>query len=553
MRKNLPITQRETVVPADQYLISKTDLQGKIHYINPIFEEISGFSREELIGSDHNIVRHPHMPPSVFREMWSTLKSGQPWEGIVKNRRKDGGFYWVYARAIPIIENGQHTGYASVRVRATPEQIAEASHQYQSFQNNPSADPRAEDGTPLAARLGAGFSKIGNLLFSRDYGAHFMRLALLAIMMTLITAFAIVCHEQLPQSPAVVATIICLIMAGILFYGWRISRRLLGNLNEGTHIAQQIATGNLQLKIDYNDNAPTESRQLYFYLDLMRKSLRGIALDAQRGVEASLSVAHALQDNNVQLSTRTVEQFQSLENTATSMQQLASIVSLNADNASVANDLAQSSMQAAEKGGNDVHAVVQSMQDIHNSSRQIAEITNLIEDIAFQTNILALNASVESARAGEAGRGFAVVASEVRNLAQRSSQAAGEIKILIQASVDRINVGVKQAEQAGSTMQNIVTAVKRVTQTIAEIADSSTEQSQGLAQIHGAIQQLEHLSRLNNELVEGLGQTVSHLNTEATGLDHAIAILSTDKHTTRVPTVRLGRSQTTQLAYETNR
>ena len=104
MRKNLPITQRETVVPADQYLISKTDLQGKIHYINPIFEEISGFSREELIGSDHNIVRHPHMPPSVFREMWSTLKSGQPWEGIVKNRRKDGGFYWVYARAIPIIE-----------------------------------------------------------------------------------------------------------------------------------------------------------------------------------------------------------------------------------------------------------------------------------------------------------------------------------------------------------------------------------------------------------------------------------------------------------------
>lgn len=530
MRKNFPITQQETLVPADQYLISKTDLQGKIHYINPIFEQISGFSREELIGADHNIVRHPHMPPSVFKDMWQTLQSRQPWEGVVKNRRKDGGYYWVYARAIPIIENGQHTGYASVRVRATPEQITEAENQYRAFIQNPLADQPTQQAHTPATRLRATVQKTGTLLFSRDYGAHFTRLALLALLMALITTLAILFHDQLPYPPALVATTLCAVMAGTLFYGWRVSRRLLRNLNEGTHIAQQIATGNLRLKIDYNDNAPTESRQLYFYLDLMRKSLRGIALDAQRGVQASLQVANALQNNNTQLSTRTVEQFQSLEQTASSMQQLASIVEQNADNARAANGLAQSSMQAAQQGGDDVHAVVQSMQDIHNSSRQIAEITNLIEDIAFQTNILALNASVESARAGEAGRGFAVVAAEVRNLAQRSSQAAGEIKTLIQASVDRINLGVKQAEQAGTTMQHIVTAVERVTQTIADIADSSHEQSEGLAQIHSAIQQLEHLSRLNNQLVEGLGETVNHLSSEATGLDHAIAILSTDQH-----------------------
>lgn len=528
MRKNLPINSRETVVPHDQYLISKTDRQGKIHYINPIFEAISGFTRHELIGADHNIVRHPHMPPSVFKDMWQTLQSMKAWEGVVKNRRKDGGFYWVYARVIPIIENDVHTGYASVRVRATPEQIASAEAQYQRFAQAPSTDLKAHAGKSMSARIKTGFGLIGALFFSSNYSAHFTRLALLSVLMLMTTMWAVLNPEEILHiSPTLTAGALGFLMLVILSYGASVAKRLLKSIHSGTHIAQQIATGNLQLHIAYGKRTPRESQQLYFYLDLMRRSLRGIAIDAQHGVEASMAVAHTLQENNQQLYARTAEQFQALENTATSMEQLSHIVSDNADNARLATELTQSSMIAAKKGGDDVHAVVQSMQDIHQSSRQIADITTLIEDIAFQTNILALNASVESARAGEAGRGFAVVAAEVRNLALRSSSAAGEIKELLQTAVNRISTGVGQAEQAGQTMQNIVTAVERVTHTIADIANSSTEQTQGLAQIQSAVQQLEHLSRLNSDLVEGLGATVTSLNAEAVELDNAIGILDT--------------------------
>ena len=528
MRTNLPIHAEEIIVPENQYLISKTNQQGKIYYTNPIFEEISGFAHHELVGADHNIVRHPHMPPSVFKDMWQTLQALRPWEGVIKNRHKNGNFYWVYARVLPIIENGKHTGYASVRVRATPEQIAAAETRNQRFINDPTSDLPAQQGAqPLSVHLSAGCSTLLSLLFSSNYSAHFTRLALLSLLMLVATVYTVLSPSGLFSLPnAISATLLGSLMLFISGYGASIAKRLLNNMKRSTHIAQQIATGNLRVHTS-SFHAPKESRQLHFYLDFMRKSLAGIALNTQQGAAVSITVAQALQANNQQLSQRTAEQFQALENTAASMQQLSHIVSANADNTAEATRLAQSSMNTAEQGGKAVQDMVDTMQAIHQSSRQIAEITTLIEGIAFQTNILALNASVESARAGEAGRGFAVVAAEVRNLALRSSSAAGEIKELLQTAVGRINIGVSQAEQAGQTMQHIVSAVERVTQTIADIANSSSEQTHGLTQIQVAVEQLEQLSRLNSDLVEQLGDTVTHLHEEALELDNAIGILAT--------------------------
>lgn len=188
-------------------------------------------------------------------------------------------------------------------------------------------------------------------------------------------------------------------------------------------------------------------------------------------------------------------------------------------------------MHIAQQGGQVVNQLVAAMQDIHQRSKQIADIINVIDGIAFQTNILALNAAVESARAGEAGRGFAVVAGEVRSLAQRSAQAASEIKTLIDASVEHVASGARQAEQAeqaGTTMHDVIDAVDQVNQIIHDIASASTEQATGLQQIHRAMEQMDGVTQQNNQLVSELGRTVDQLSAHAQDLDQAIRVLNTN-------------------------
>ena len=207
-----------------------------------------------------------------------------------------------------------------------------------------------------------------------------------------------------------------------------------------------------------------------------------------------------------------------MQQTAASMEQLTSTVRQNADNARQANQLAASSMDVARRGGVAVGQVVNTMHGISDSSRKIADIVSIIEGIAFQTNILALNAAVEAARAGESGKGFAVVAGEVRNLAQKSAQAAKEIKGLIEDSVDRVNEGSAQAEQAGATMEEIVAAVRRVTDIIGEISQASQEQSSGIEQVDTAVSQMDVMTVQNTSLVQELGGAVMQLGEQSGSL-----------------------------------
>lgn len=526
MRKNLPVTLNEVIIPEDHYLISKTNLEGVIYYINPIFERVSGFTRADLIGSDHNIVRHPDMPPAVFQDMWKTLKDKKPWEGVVKNRRKDGGFYWVYARSVPIIEEGVHTGYASVRVKASREQIENAKSAYKEM------DPSL---TQLATR--SWFKRLCTpftALFSNSYRSHFLRYGVLNVAASLLVFFAIYLKgKDVGVSMWVIYSLLAFFIGLIMVDGRRFTNQLLHVLKESTYIAQQVSTGNLRVHIAKDPSAPLESRQLYFYLDFMRRNLTVIALDAKHGVSSSLEAAETLQESSHALSTQTVEQLTALQLSTESIERLTSAVDVNFSYAEQASYLAQASQEAATKGRVDVSELINLMQAIHQHSRQITEITTLIESIAFQTNILALNAAVEAARAGEKGDGFAVVANEVRNLALRSSAATRDIKDLTDASVDRIKAGLVQAELAGESMIHIATEVESVAKTIALIADSSEEQREGLKRTTEAISQLSHLSHKNSQIVDTVGEIADEINAEAVELSYAIAILSVLETTQR--------------------
>lgn len=524
MRKNFPITQIETKVRPDQYLISKTDTKGRITYANPAFIEISGYTRDELIGKAHNVIRHPDMPPAAFQDLWDTLQAGKPWLGMVKNRRKDGGYYWVLANAAPVYEHGEITGYASVRIKASDEQIAAA----QAFYDDINAGTNHGYTVKAGQRVRAGWRRGLDVLalpFAPTLMAGMFRMAALSTA-TIIIATWFAASGGVPANyHAWVLGGIAAATAVSLAYGWRIAQRIVQPLDGAARIARQIAAGNLNIDIDAEQKG--EVGKLYFYMDMMRKSLLGIATDVHAAARATAHTAQLLDSNNIHLSARTEDQAASLQETAASMEELTVTVRQNADNAKLASELADASMQTARRGGAVVQDVVNTMQGIHDSSREIGDIVALIEEIAFQTNILALNAAVESARAGEAGKGFAVVAGEVRSLAQKSSVAAKEIKVLIDESVNRMAAGSHQAAHAGRTMEEIVESVRRVTDIMSEISTASVEQSTGLEQINQAINQIDGVTYQNAALVNQLRDTVRALAGEADNLKLSIEVLNT--------------------------
>ena len=249
------------------------------------------------------------------------------------------------------------------------------------------------------------------------------------------------------------------------------------------------------------------------------------AVAAVRAAAGSVETACAeIASGNNDLSSRTEQQASALQQTSSSMDQLGATVRHNADNANQANQLAVSASAVAQQGGDVVAQVVQTMKGINESSSKIADIISVIDGIAFQTNILALNAAVEAARAGEQGRGFAVVATEVRSLASRSAEASKEIKGLISASVERVEQGSAQVDQAGATMTEVVTAIRRVTDIMGEISAASREQSQGVAQVGEAVTQMDQATQQNAALVEEMAAAASSLNAQASDLVQAVAV-----------------------------
>ena len=308
---------------------------------------------------------------------------------------------------------------------------------------------------------------------------------------------------------------------------WLITRSIAGPILRAVEVAETVARGDLRARIEVS--SADETGQLMGALKRMNEALVNTVSTVRGNADSVSTASSQIAQGNADLSQRTEEQAANLEQTAASMEELTATVRQNADTARAASQLASSASEVAGQGGEVVGRVVSTMQDISASSRKIADIIGVIDGIAFQTNILALNAAVEAARAGEQGRGFAVVASEVRSLAQRSAEAAKEIKSLIGASVDRVEVGTRLVGDAGQTMNEIVVQVKRVSDLLGEISAASLEQTAGIGQVGDAVAQLDQVTQQNAALVEESAAAAESLKYQAVQLAQAVAFFTMDE------------------------
>ena len=304
--------------------------------------------------------------------------------------------------------------------------------------------------------------------------------------------------------------------------GWFVTRSITRPVYAAVNIAKRVASGDLTSHIEVTSK--DEMGELLIALKEMNSSLQNIVSEVRSGTDHIAAASSQIASGNMDLSSRTEQQAGSLEETASSMEELTSTVQHNADNARQANSLAQTASDVASRGGAVVSEVVDTMSSINESSRKIVDIISVIDGIAFQTNILALNAAVEAARAGEQGRGFAVVAAEVRNLAQRSASAAKEIKMLIGTSVEKVEAGSKLVDLAGTTMQEVVNSVRRVTDVISEITAAGQEQSTGIEQINQAITEMDNVTQQNAALVEEAAAAAGSLQEQARRLAQVVSV-----------------------------
>lgn len=720
MRNNQPITNTEYKIPEGVTLVSKTDLVGNIIECNEAFQLVSGYSRAELIGQPHNLVRHPDIPEAVFADLWKALKKGHTWSQVVKNRRANGDHYWVRANATPIYTDGKISGYMSIR---TPVTEAEKTATAQAYKDINAGKAKIKNG-----RVYTGFDWHKLKAFSRLAPQYQLTLLIgLLYLAPYITYSVIVGHSLLEQ---IAVGVIGLIPPFI--YGYRLKK---GNLrseeqlfkvasgdqlsndwfdpetNEGkrqtaiksVYLASNEKTEDALFKLDKSQQLQTAMDQVssnimiadakleisymnndmkHFFVD--RKSEfdkavpgfdannligqdidvfhannpdypRGIlskltepytgqfnmgnirievyaipvfnhagqrtatiaewrdktaeaqlleqvgstVADAQAGIlssridlslvegvtkELSVSIndlieaiekpideavqvavalsegdltkqvsgkyqgrfavlqdslnvavnslssmmaqtksavhavsggAEQIYQGSIDLNDRTQSQAASLEETASSMEEMTSTVKQNASNAQQASEVTQKTSEQAKSGVVVMHSAIQSMEQINESSQKINDIIALIDSIAFQTNLLALNAAVEAARAGEHGRGFAVVAGEVRNLAGKSSDAAKDIRDLIEDTVKKVSEGTHHVKGSGDALNEIVESIDNVNQIIEEIASSSNEQSEGVSLVNSSITNIDTAVQQNAALVEETAATAEELGNMA--------------------------------------
>ena len=325
-------------------------------------------------------------------------------------------------------------------------------------------------------------------------------------------------------------TVVMALVVGVLMALW-ITRSITGPINLAVDVSRAVAGGDLSVQFD--TSGTNEISQLLLALKDMQTGLISVVSEVRDGANGVAVASAGIAQSDIDLSSRTENQSHSLKDTSASMELLGTNVNLNAENARKANQLAQNASDVASRGGEVVTQVVATMRGINESSRKISDIIQVIDGIAFQTNSLALNAAVEAARAGEQGRGFAVVASEVRSLAGRSAEAAREIKALISASVERVEHGTVLVDQAGATMSEVVSSIRRVTQIMGEISVASTEQSDGVSQLGVAIHLMDQMTQQNAELVEVMSEAAGSLKSQAEALVNTVAVFKLDARDTR--------------------
>jgi len=527
MKINLPVTEVEHRLNPGQPIVSKTDLKGSITYANQAFVDISGYSREELIGKNHNLVRHPEMPPEAFADLWNTLKRGDPWRGIVKNRCKNGDYYWVEAYVTPIKDKGEIVGYMSVRNEPAREQVKAAEQLYKAVRDGKGVVPTTTSSSAKGFDFGS--------LLAMSMGIVFALLTIAVMLGTQRGMAAIVPIGGLIFTAGLAA------LTSIILIKKRVSR----TMGTAVDALEMLAEGNFNARV--NVKAGGEFGRLLTALESMRINTRAIIADV-------LYSAKTMEDISVWLKTEMHEVMQRSESQAmraqqanTAMDQMkVSIINISANTAETVEAATQTQVlvqegdKRMEKSRDSslraVQRVAESRQTILNlgeAIHKIGTITDVIKEIADQTSLLALNASIEAARAGEQGRGFAVVADEVRKLAERTSLSTSDISATVAQIQEITNMaihsmdtvahevedGTRLTEKSSASLAEILTATHRTHDMASQIAEMIGQQSLATAHAAQGTEEIADLAQNNSLSIKGLEQvTVNILARTATEL-----------------------------------
>lgn len=491
-------------------IVTKTDLKGRITYANPAFVEISGFALNELMGQPHNVVRHPDMPRDAFKDLWDTTHRNEPWKGMVKNRCKDGGYYWVDAYVTPLTQNGQKIGYMSVRSKPSDSQKAEAAALYQSINAGSASFPftKPAKGRPFIVDL-----------------------SLVCLLPVFIALFSLI------DIPAVVygSTFASFVVAalGLIWIKGRINQTNTAMLNA----MQALAEGNF--KHDIPESGTREFNKVHTAFKSMQVNLRAIIADVVSSSTEVKNNAEELSQLAINLMNRSRQQSDGINGVASALEELSVSVSeiseatgkssAHAKNAMNIVDVGSESMDKSTKATQKVSEVVQdakqNIEDLNRAVVKISNVTSTITEIAEKTNLLALNAAIEAARAGEFGRGFAVVADEVRKLAEMTRQSTTEISATVKEvqlgtnkglqtmgrAVDEVNIGTTLILQAGESLQAIKVASRGVAQSAKDISAMLEQQSQASLEVANSMENMSALTESNMAAINDLDNAAKKL------------------------------------------
>ncbi|MBS1143463.1 MAG: hypothetical protein H6R14_869 [Proteobacteria bacterium] len=522
MKINQPAIDSEFVIHPDCSIISRTDEKGVITYVNDDFVEASGFSREELIGQPHNIVRHPDLPPEAFRDMWATLRRGKPWGGIVKNRRKDGSFYWVRAMATPMAAGG----YMSVRTKATAAEIRAASALYAQMRQDPGI--QLEQGELRGGLLTRFFRRINDIDLSKRLWASTLAsivIVCISLMLGLQVVDAVPKASLTPEIAARVAGLHdwMLIIGGLTLLAWPpvawlIIREFNRPVRSAIRVAQQMAA--MDLSQPMPPQSDDEIGVLLAQLAIMRNHFQEMAAMLRQSTSKLDVMAKRLAESSHASATAAADQAEVATNMAASVEELSVSIDHVTEFSTEADALSRESGKASREGGGVIQKAAHEMssiaetvntsaatiRELESYSVEISTIVAVIKEIADQTNLLALNAAIEAARAGEQGRGFAVVADEVRKLAERTASSTTQITGMIEKVQASSRHAVAEMENSVQQVEAGVDLARQAEQSISAIQGSSTQVADAVNEISLAIKEQSVAAREIAQNVERVAQ-----------------------------------------------